>query len=89
MDIEIIGWLSAMLLSICGLPQAIQSYRQKHSHGISYGFIALWGFGEIFQLWYVIYKLQAPIIFNAALNLLIIVVIVYYKIYPKKANLNL
>jgi uncharacterized protein with PQ loop repeat len=88
MNIEILGWLASALLSICGLPQAIQSFKQKHSHGLSWGFIALWGFGELFQIIYVIIKMQPPIIFNAFLNLVIIFVIVYFKIYPKKLDLN-
>jgi uncharacterized protein with PQ loop repeat len=76
---ELIGWIGSIMLSICGLPQAIQSFRDKHSNGISWGFILLWLFGEIFAVVYVIYKKEYPIIFNCGLNTLIVSIICYYK----------
>ena len=58
---EIIGWLGSIMLSICGLPQAIESYKKKNSDGISWAFILLWLFGEIFALIYVVYKKEYPL----------------------------
>lgn len=76
---EIIGWLGSIMLSVCGLPQAWDSFRKKNSDGISWGFILLWLFGEIFALIYAFYIKENPIIFNCALNTIIISVIFYYK----------
>ncbi len=74
-----IGWIGSIMLSICGLPQAWESFRTKNSNGISWGFILLWLFGEIFALLYVVHKQEYPIIFNCILNTLIVSVIFYYK----------
>jgi uncharacterized protein with PQ loop repeat len=79
---EILGWLGSICLAICGLPQAWQSYKDKHSEGISWGFILLWTFGEIFALAYVYDKLDLPLLLNYGTNILILGVILYYKINP-------
>jgi len=80
---EILGWLGSICLAICGIPQAWQSIKDKHSHGISWGFVLLWAFGEIFALAYVYDKLDLPLLLNYATNILILAVILYYKISPK------
>jgi uncharacterized protein with PQ loop repeat len=80
----ILGWLGSMCLALCGVPQAIQSYQDKHSHGISWGFLLLWGFGEIFAMIYVFEKLDIPLLMNYAANILIVGIMVYYKIKPHK-----
>lgn len=81
---EICGWLGSICLAICGLPQAWQSYKDKHSDGISWGFLLLWGFGEIFALAYVYDKLDLPLLLNYATNIFILAVIIYYKVKPGK-----
>lgn len=80
---EIMGWLGSICLAICGIPQAWQSFKDKHSHGISWGFVLLWSFGELFALAYVYDKLDLPLLLNYATNILILAVILYYKINPK------
>jgi len=80
---EIMGWLGSICLAICGIPQAWQSIKDKHSHGISWGFVLLWAFGEIFALAYVYDKLDLPLLLNYATNILILAVILYYKIKPQ------
>jgi uncharacterized protein with PQ loop repeat len=80
---EILGWLGSICLAICGIPQAWQSIKDKHSHGISWGFVLLWAFGEIFALAYVYDKLDLPLLLNYATNILILAVILYYKIKPQ------
>ena len=81
---EIMGWLGSICLAICGIPQAWQSYKDKHSDGISWGFVLLWAFGEIFALAYVYDKLDLPLLLNYATNILILAVILYYKVKPQK-----
>lgn len=83
---EILGWLGSICLAICGIPQAWQSFKDKHSHGISWGFVLLWAFGEIFALAYVYDKLDLPLLLNYATNILILAVILYYKIKPKTTD---
>jgi uncharacterized protein with PQ loop repeat len=80
---SILGWLGSVCLAICGVPQAIQSFKDKHSHGISWGFLLLWTFGEIFALAYVYDKLDLPLLVNYGSNILIVSIMLYYKVYPK------
>lgn len=79
----ILGWLGSLCLAICGIPQAWQSHKDKHSHGISWGFLLLWAFGEVFAGAYVWDKVDLPLLINYAINILIVSVILYYKRYPR------
>ena len=80
---EILGWLGSICLALCGVPRAIMSYKDRHSHGISWGFLILWAFGELFALAYVYDKLDLPLLLNYAVNILIVGVILYFKVRPE------
>lgn len=77
---DIIGWIGALMLAVCGLPQCVKSIKDKHSDGISMGFILLWLFGEIFSTIYVIHQKEYPIVFNCLMNLVFVNIILYYKL---------
>lgn len=81
---EFIGWMGSILLAFCGLPQAIESYRTKNSDGLTWGFLIMWGVGELFTIAYIIPKMHLPLIFNYAANIVFISIIVYYKINPRR-----
>jgi uncharacterized protein with PQ loop repeat len=81
---EYIGWIGSILLAFCGLPQAIESYRTKNSDGLTWGFLIMWGVGEIFTIIYILPKWHWPLIFNYTANLVFISVILYYKLKGKK-----
>jgi uncharacterized protein with PQ loop repeat len=81
---ETIGWIGSILLAFCGLPQAIESYKTKNSAGLTWGFLIMWGVGEIFTIIYILPKWHWPLIFNYTANLIFISVILYYKIKPGK-----
>jgi uncharacterized protein with PQ loop repeat len=81
---ETIGWIGSILLAFCGLPQAIESYKTKNSDGLTWGFLIMWGVGEIFTIIYILPKWHWPLIFNYTANLIFISVILYYKIKPKR-----
>jgi uncharacterized protein with PQ loop repeat len=81
---EYIGWIGSILLAFCGLPQAIESYKTKNSDGLTWGFLIMWGLGEIFTIIYIIPKWHWPLIFNYTANIIFISIIVYYKIKPKR-----
>ena len=85
---QICGWLGSICLAFCGLPQAWQSYKDKHSDGISWGFLLLWSFGEIFALAYVYDKLDLPLLLNYATNIFILVIIIYYKVKPSNKEME-
>ena len=84
--IETMGWLGGALLAACGLPQAIKSYRQKHSYGLSIWFLLMWLLGEVFVLIYVLPKWHWPLIFNYSANIVLVLIILYYKLRPSAAD---
>lgn len=74
------GWLSAICFGLCGVPQAIKSIKDKHSDGVSWGLLILWGVGEIFATIYVLPRKDYPLLVNYFFNALFIAIIIYYKI---------
>ena len=82
---EYIGWIGSILLAFCGLPQAIESYKTKNSNGLTWGFISMWLIGEICTFIYIIPKMDLPLLFNYSANILFLIIIIYYKITPKKS----
>jgi uncharacterized protein with PQ loop repeat len=81
---ETIGWLGSILLAFCGLPQAIESWKTKSSDGLTWGFLLMWLFGEIFTIIYIFPTMILPLIFNYTANVIFLSIIVYFKIFPKK-----
>ena len=86
--IEIIGWTGSALFALCGLPQAVQSTREGHSHGLSWLFLLMWFWGEIFTLCYVWPKMDYPLLANYFVNRVFVVIILFYKIFPRAKNAN-
>ena len=81
---EMIGWFGSILLAVCGLPQAIESYKTKSSEGLTWGFIGMWFIGEIFTIIYILPQMVLPLLFNYTANIIFLSIIIYYKINPKK-----
>ena len=84
--LEVFGWVGGILLSICGAPIAWESYRDGHSDRVNMLFLKLWFWGEVFVLIYVFPKFLIPLIANYAFNIVLILVILYYKKYPRTVN---
>lgn len=76
---ETIGWIGSIAFALCALPQAIKSYKDGHSDGISWGLIILWTIGEWASLIYVLPMGHWPLITNYVGNILFVSVITYYK----------
>ena len=79
-----IGWLGSVLFALCGLPQAIKSYKEKHSNGLAWGFLLMWFFGEVFTFAYVLPKMDYPLLANYMVNFVFLAVIIFYKLFPRK-----
>jgi uncharacterized protein with PQ loop repeat len=78
--ITLTGLLGALLLAVCGLPQAIQSFKTKTSSGVNGAFLFMWGVGEILLTVYVLGTTKDPILLmNYIFNIILIGVIAYYK----------
>lgn len=71
-----------MLFALCALPQVIMVYRQKHAHGLSWGFLNMWFWGEVLCFYYVASQpiLQIPLLANYVLNFILLLVIFFYKV---------
>jgi len=82
--LEIAGWSAAFLLSICGLPQAIKSFKEGHSNGVSLSFVISWSLGCILMLIYVIPTGSLPLIVDYVLNICFTLIILFYKVRPRK-----
>ena len=77
--IEALAWVGGVFLAICGVPLAVQTYRDGHANEINHVFLWLWLLGEIFVLIYVISLLDYPLIFNYGANTIILLYIVWVK----------
>lgn len=83
--IEAIGWMGAICFAICALPQAIKSYKDKSSAGISFAFLFLWTVGEVLTLTYILLTtMQLPLIVNYVFNLACLAVILWYYFKPRR-----
>jgi uncharacterized protein with PQ loop repeat len=76
---EIIGWIGSILLALCAIPLAWDSFKNKHSNGISNTFLAMWLVGELLTAAYVLPKKDYPLLFNYVLNISCLVVVIRYK----------
>lgn len=82
--IETIGIIGAVMLALCGLPQAITSVKQGHSDGISTSFITFWLVGEVLLMLYVsVTNPDVILIANYAFNIVLVGIIAYYKAFRR------
>lgn len=82
---ETVGYIGAFLLAICALPQAVMSWRQGHSRGLSHGFLLSWYVGELCMLSFVIETVgpHGPLYYNYLLNAALLTIIVKYKYWER------
>lgn len=77
--VDIIGYIGAACLALCAAPQAIKSFKEKRTMGISFWFLILWYVGEVFTLVYIaMTTMQIPLVINYVFNILCLTVIIYY-----------
>lgn len=81
---ELIGWIGAMAFTFCAVPQAYKSIKDGHSNGLSIYYLLLWLTGEIFTIIYVIPQGKLPLTVNYIGNLIVLLVILKYKFYPRE-----
>jgi len=79
---KVLGWLGASLLALCGAPAAWDVFQKGTAEGYSSAFIFMWFAGEILTLLYIFltHGFDKPLVFNYALNLTFISIILYYMI---------
>ena len=78
-----IGWISTFFLAICAIPQAIDSYKNKHSNGFNKKMITYWFIGDVAGLIYSIYIKDIIYITNFGMNSIFCAMIFYYRFWGK------
>ena len=76
----VLGWMGAVCLALCGLPQAIKTVRTRKADDISFLFLSLWLGGEVLTLAYVLPSLDFPLMVNYLVNILIVGTIMRFKL---------
>ncbi len=84
---ESIGFIGAALLAMCAFPQAIKSYVDGITAGISISFLWTWYIGEILMLYYTYETLPiGPLFLNYAVNVFLLTVILHFHYFPRRDN---
>jgi len=93
---EAIGWSGGVMLSICAIPQVYRTWKTKKANDLSWGFLLLWFFGEIFTFFYIVYSdfatniFHFPLYVNYLLNILLVIYLIYAKrYYPEREEKEL
>ena len=82
---NLIGLFGTLMLSFCGIPQALKSIKEKSSKGVSLLFLLMWLFGEVFVFYYVMKtSLDFILLANYLLNIVLVTIILFYKIPFKR-----
>lgn len=83
--IEGIGFVAGIAMALCGAPQAIKSYKDGHSKGISPSFAWLWLSGELGTLVYVLGTIgpDVALLINYITNIFVVLVIMKYLYLPR------
>ena len=69
--IEACGFIGGIMLSICSIPEAIKSLKEKRCQ-IGWGMLLLWLGGEIGLLIYEVKTMALPRLINYFLNILLV-----------------
>ena len=78
--VEIFGWSSTLLLTICALPQLFKIYRTNSVEDVSIWMWWVYLIGHLFAIVYAILIFQPPLLFKYSVNILIsiFIIILYY-----------
>jgi len=84
--LESLGYIGALLLAVCAVPQMIMCMIDGHAKGISHLFLLSWYFGEILMLifCYDTVAHDSPLFVNYAVNVAILTIIAKYKYFPRR-----
>ena len=76
---DLIGYVSGILLALCGLPEALRSIKNKRCD-IGWGLLLMWLGGELGLLIYELKTMDIPRLINYSCNILFISVMIWYKL---------
>ncbi len=77
-SVELVGWVGAIFLVICGLPQLHTTIKTKTTEGLSLGMLITWWLGLIFTGTYVLLTSKnLPLLFNYWFNAVVVFIILW------------
>jgi uncharacterized protein with PQ loop repeat len=83
--IHLLGYVAMACLMAAGAPQAYKSYKDGHSRGIAGIFLILLLSGfSLMSLYLLLTKPILPVLFNYMANIITMLVVSYYKLFPRK-----
>jgi uncharacterized protein with PQ loop repeat len=82
--IEILAWLSNGAFSIAAIPQLYKTVKDGHADGLTWSFLCLWLLGESGSAVCLVNKHMPAFLCSYILNIFFILVILLYKIFPRK-----
>lgn len=84
--IDIIGWVAAAILAMKAVPQVMKSHRKGNGKGLSPTFLWLWLVGQSLMLTYLLLQptFIVPVITTVAINLVMVIIIMRYRYFPRK-----
>ncbi|OQB02987.1 MAG: hypothetical protein BWY21_02212 [Parcubacteria group bacterium ADurb.Bin216] len=74
----LIGFLGAICLGLCAVPEVLRTIKDKKCY-LGNGFLYLWLGGEILLFIYVLPKGDVPLLLNYGFNLSLLAILCYYK----------
>jgi hypothetical protein len=80
------GVVGAVLLALCGAPQAWQAYRDGHARGVSGWFLSMWGVGCTAMLYHVlaVHASDVALVANYVFNVSLVAIIARFKVWPRR-----
>jgi len=83
---DLVGWIGSVLFAVCGAPQALKSFREGHSRGMSPAFMAFWLAGELCYLYSTVAKFGfvSWLVVNFLGNIFFVLVIIFFALFPRR-----
>lgn len=82
--IQIIGYIGSLAYALSGIPQAILSIKNGHSHGVSRGFSSLSVIGSLLSLIYAIPRGDYVLMLNFTANIIVWGTVLKYSYFERK-----
>lgn len=82
------SWLGTFILVTRGLPQALKSWRDGHSRGLSAQMLWLWLLGSILVLPHLLLLYNVALILVYCANIVFILVMLKYFYFPRESQKN-
>jgi uncharacterized protein with PQ loop repeat len=85
--IQLIGYAAMACLACATLPQVYKTIKEGHSRGMAGGYIALLLSGfTLMSTYLLLTKPVWPVLLNYIINIIMMLTIGYYKLFPRAKN---